>query len=359
MKPILEVSPPGAPPYPVLIGADVTATLCARWSARHHHAVVIADHTTERLFATRIADALRAHGLEVLCCSFAPGEAQKTRSTKAALEDRMLAAGVDRRGCVVAVGGGVVLDVAGFVAATYLRGIAHINVATTLLAQVDAAIGGKTAVNTEHGKNLIGCIHHPRAVLLAAAALDTLPDVELGCGLAEMVKHAVLSDATLFDTLEAWQREPGRRLPPSEVIERCVAIKAEVIADDDRDEGRRNILNYGHTVAHAIEHATLQQTPHGHAVAMGMVIESRLAAASATFPRSDLSRIVRLLEGLGLPTSPTCTFAAAEPFFARDKKSVAGEVRCSIPERIGQTGPQEGSFTRTVSLAELEAAWSP
>lgn len=319
---------------------------------------MISDHTTRRLFADELGETLATLGVPVLACTFAPGEHQKSRATKAAIEDRMLAAGIDRTACIVAVGGGVVLDLAGFVAATFMRGIEHVNVATTLLAQVDAAIGGKTAINTEHGKNLIGAVHHPRAVLLATDALGHLPTVELCCGLAEAVKHAVLSDAALFDELAAWAARDTSRLPPQAIIERCVAIKAEVVAADDRDRGKRNILNYGHTAAHAIEHATAHETPHGHAVAMGMVVEARLAAQAGAFPASDVARLVALLDALGLPTTPACSFAAARPFLTHDKKTVAGQIQCAIPRRIGETVPEtNGSWTRTVSAAQMGEAW--
>lgn len=332
--------------------------LAAIWQERWRHAVVISDHTTRRLFADELAEGLSADGVPVLACTFAPGEHQKTRATKAAIEDRMLAAGIDRAACIVAVGGGVVLDVAGFVAATFMRGIAHVNVATTLLAQVDAAIGGKTAINTEHGKNLIGAVHHPRAVLLATNALAHLPDVELQCGLAEAVKHAVLSDAALFDELAAWAAERSGLLPPAGIIERCVAIKAEVVADDDRDHGKRNILNYGHTAAHAIEHATDHATPHGHAVAMGMIVEARLAAQAGRFPAADVTRLEALLEAFGLPTVPACSFDAAQAYLTRDKKTVGGQIQCAIPKRIGETTPEDdGSWTRSVTAKQVGEAW--
>ncbi len=363
MKHFLDVSPPGCPPYPVFIGED-SDTICAQllelWQPGWKHAVVIADDNTRELFAEHIAAALANVDATVLTCCFSPGEHSKTRTTKAMIEDRMLRAGVDRGACVVAVGGGIVLDTAGFVAATYMRGIAHINVATTLLAQVDAAVGGKTAINTEHGKNLIGSIHHPRAVLLHTEALTSLPDVELRCGLAEAVKHAVLSDAALFDQLGAWAKVRSCLRPPHDILTRCVAIKAEVVASDDRDRGRRNILNYGHTVAHAIELATDHEVLHGQAVAIGMVIESRLAMQAGRFPAVDLDRLVALLQDIGLPTQSPCAYEAASAYFVRDKKTVAGEIRCAIPQRIGHTAAEaNGSWTRGATHEQLRAAWSP
>jgi len=360
MRRIAEVTPASATPYPVWCGDGVEDAVVAAWPERCHAAVVVADRHTQR-FAEPILRALEGQGLRCLPQWIAPGEASKTRAGKAAIEDAMLAAGIDRRGCVVAVGGGVVLDLAGFVAATFMRGIPHLNVATSLLAQVDAAIGGKTAINTPAGKNLIGAFHHPRAVFLHTAALGALPPVELRNGLAESVKHAVLWDRDLMDDLEAWSLTSprGSGLRPSDaILSRCVGIKAEVVAADDRDLELRNILNFGHTVAHAIEGATEGAVAHGHAVAIGMVLESRLAAAEGRFPQGDLARLVALLERLGLPTAPPCPFDRAAPFFGRDKKTEDAVVRCAIPQAIGRIEPErDGRYTRAVSLEALRRAW--
>lgn len=360
MRRIAEVAPASASPYPVWCGQGVEDAVVAAWPARWSAAVVVADHHT-KVFAAPIVRALEDHGLRCFTQWIPAGEQSKTRAVKAAIEDAMLAAGIDRRGCVVAVGGGVVLDLAGFVAATFMRGIPHLNVATSLLAQVDAAIGGKTAINTPAGKNLIGAFHHPRAVFLHTDALDALPEIELRNGLAEAVKHAVLWDADLMATLEGWAKTgpSGAGLRPSDaIVARCVAIKAEVVAADDRDLELRNILNYGHTVAHGIEGATKGAVPHGHAVAIGMVVESRLATREGRFPAEDLARLIALLERLGLPTTPPCPFEDAVPFFGRDKKTEDAVVRCAIPRAIGRTEPEaDGRSTRAVSLRALEAAW--
>lgn len=361
MRRIAEVTPASARPYPVWCGRGVEEALVAGWNSRWSTAVVVADHHTE-VFAAPIVRALEAHGVRCLTQWIPPGEDSKTRAGKAAIEDAMLAAGIDRRGCVVAVGGGVVLDLAGFVAATFMRGIAHLNVATSLLAQVDAAIGGKTAINTPAGKNLVGAFHHPRAVFLHTDALDALPAIELKNGLAEAIKHAVLWDAELMTTLERWAASgpTGAALRPTDaVIARCVEIKAEVVAADDRDLELRNILNYGHTVAHGIEGATKGRVPHGHAVAIGMVIEARLASREGRFPAEDLGRLVALLDELGLPTAPPCAFDDAIPYLARDKKTEDAVVRCAIPRAIGRMDPEEdGRYTRAVSLPALRKAWS-
>ena len=362
MKTIVEVVPKSAAPYPVLCGPVPAAALSQVWQPGWRQAVLIGDDTTDGLFGNSTEEALKALGCEVLRLKFAPGEANKTRSTKERLENAMLAAGIDRSACVVALGGGIPLDVAGFVAATYMRGIAHVNIATTLLAQVDAAVGGKTGVNTDKGKNLVGAFHQPKAVLLDTAALASLSDVELRNGLAEAIKHAVLRDAELFADIEQWAAAlpEGSLAPlPDPLIARCVEIKAEVVAEDDRDQGMRHILNFGHTVAHAVEHATAHATPHGHAVAIGMVVETQLAnkVPDLAFPRREIIRLVALLERLGLPTSPPCSFEAASSRFVHDKKTEAAIVRCALPCAIGQiTADETGHWARAVSLEQLAAA---
>jgi 3-dehydroquinate synthase len=326
------------------------------WEAGWSRAVLIGDDCTDGLFGDALESALDALGAAPLRLAFPRGEASKTRAQKEQLEDAMLRAAIDRQACIVAVGGGVVLDLAGFVAATYMRGIAHINVATTLLAQVDAAIGGKTGVNTAAGKNLIGAFHHPRAVLLDTGALDSLPDEEMRNGLAELIKHAVLCDEALFSAIERWAAPTATLRPPDEVVARSATIKAEIVAADPDERGKRHLLNFGHTVAHAIEHATEHATAHGHAVAIGMLVEARMAAAEGAFPADDVARLAALATALGLPTAPPCSFDAARPYLSLDKKNRAGVLRCAIPERIGFC--RDGRWTRAVETAALEQAWT-
>ncbi|MBW2458514.1 MAG: 3-dehydroquinate synthase [Deltaproteobacteria bacterium] len=351
MRPILRVEPSVGDAYPVYLGDDLSSV----WQRNWQRAVLIADRTTDRLFGETIRQALPAGSLTQVV---SVGESSKSRAVKARIEDAMLAAGVDRHACVVALGGGVVLDLAGLVAATYLRGIDHVNVATTLLAQVDGAIGGKTAVNTRHGKNLIGAFHHPRAVLLHGDALNHLPDLELRNGLAELIKHAVIGDEDLFASLERWAAQTDGLRPPDDIIAQSVAFKAAVVAEDARDQGKRHILNFGHTVAHAIEHASNHAVAHGQAVAMGMVVEARLAVEEGSFPEADLARLVALLDRLGLPTAASLPFAVGRRHLALDKKTAAGAVHCAIPYRMGQMAPDaEGRWARPVDPAALAAAW--
>jgi 3-dehydroquinate synthase len=358
MMHVVDVEPPGGAPYPVHCGGDLAAGIGAIWRPTWRRAAIVADETTATLFGTEARAAITALGAEVVSAVFPSGEAQKTRVTKAQIEDAILDAGLDRTSCIVAVGGGVVLDLAGFVAATYMRGIDHVNIATTLLAQVDAAVGGKTAVNVPRGKNLVGAFHHPRAVLLHTGALDALPDAELRNGLAEMVKHALVADAVLFADLSKWAAARTSLRPPDDMIARAVRVKTAIVARDDKDRGVRELLNFGHTVAHAIEHATGHETAHGHAVAIGMVVEARMAAAAGAFPGADVDRLVALLSRLGLPTSPPCSFDEAAPFLGRDKKTEHGTLRCAVPDRIGEATPDDhGRWARAVPAEALRAAW--
>ncbi len=342
--------------YNVRVGTPVADFLAEAWQPSWRTAVLIGDANTDRLFGDETAAALRPLAERVLRLSFPAGEEHKTRRTKERLEDAMLEARVGRGGCVVALGGGIPLDVAGFVAATFLRGVAHLNVATTLLAMVDAAVGGKTGVNTAHGKNLVGAFHHPRAVLLATPWLASLPSGELRNGLAEAVKHGVVADEGLFAELER-MAETGATRPTDPVIGRCVAVKAAVVAEDARETGRRAVLNFGHTVAHAVEKATGHAVGHGAAVAFGMLAESLVAGRRCGFPARDGERLRSLLARLGFSLRPPCAFAAAAPYLSADKKNRGGDLRCALPSALGRMAGAESGWTLPVSPAELQAAF--
>jgi 3-dehydroquinate synthase len=247
----------------------------------------------------------------------------------------------------VALGGGVVTDIGGFVAATYMRGIAWISVPTTLLAQVDAGVGGKTAVDHPLAKNLIGAFHHPAVVLLDVDTLATLPAEEFRTGMAEVIKHGVIRDAELFESLErqadAILARDGNVL--ESVVTRNVAIKAAVVEADEREAGLRAILNYGHTVGHAVEALALRSPSlaagepmtHGRAVALGMVAEAEIAAARGFVGRAIVDRQHRLIERFGLPVrlSGPADVEEIMALMRHDKKATAGRLRFVLPEAIG------------------------
>jgi 3-dehydroquinate synthase len=290
---------------------------------------------------------MRGEGLTVDSVIVPAGEAAKTLAQAGRLYDAMLAMGLDRGSAVVALGGGVVTDLGGFAAATYMRGIPWVAVATTLLAQVDAAVGGKTAVDHPECKNLIGAFHQPAAVFADVATLATLPEEELRTGLAEVVKHAVIRDADLFALLEIQADRIMARDPAvlEQTVARNVRIKAEVVMADERESGLRRILNYGHTVGHAIESLAMQSSAaaggppmtHGRAVALGMVAEARIAERRGLVGRAVVDRQRRLLERFGLPVraAGAIDLARCLELMRHDKKAEAGRLVFVLPESIG------------------------
>ncbi len=272
--------------------------------------------------------------------TFPAGEWNKTRETWSALTDQLLAAGIGRDGAVVAVGGGVVGDVAGFVAATVLRGIPYVQVPTTLLAMIDSSIGGKTGVDTVHGKNLVGAFHQPRAVIADVNTLTTLPPVHRSAGMAEALKHGFIADAIYLESLvrdrdRILDAEPGALL---ETVRRSVEIKAAVVADDERELGRRAILNFGHTVGHAIETVCGYEILHGEAVAMGMIVEAELGKHLGCTESRTAIRVRQVLEDFRLPVDITLDATADQllEVMAHDKKARDGTVRFALPRRPGE-----------------------
>jgi 3-dehydroquinate synthase len=345
-------------PRPLLLGPGALDALPRVWRPAWHAAALVADRNVMRRYGARVLRILRRCTPHVLSCPVPAGETHKTRALKAAIEDRLLAAGLGRDTCLVAFGGGVTLDLAGFVAATYLRGIPHVLIPTTLLAQVDAAFGGKTGVNAPAGKNLVGAFHFPEAVLVDPQLLRTLPKAEWPGGLAEVVKHAVVGDPALFRLLERHAerlRSPGRLDPVA--LRRAVSVKLDVVAADPFERGRRAVLNFGHTVGHALEAASGHAVPHGLAVAVGMAVESDVAVATCGFPAAERDRLLALLERLGLPTVARLPFARLRRYLAVDKKNREGAVRLALPLRIGRMAGARSGWTLAANLAVLRAAW--
>ena len=297
-----------------------------------------------------------------------PGEASKNRREKERLEDAMFAAGVERGDVVLGVGGGVVLDLAGFTAATCLRGLRSVNIATSLLASVDAGLGGKTGVNTPAGKNLCGGFHWPQAVICDPRLLETLPREEISVGLGEMIKHAVIEGDPFFEELAralandsqagvAGHRLP--RLPPASLISAAARCKIAVVGRDPFERGERRSLNLGHTVAHALEGASGYRLSHGVAVALGLLIEARVAVALLGFPPEDLRRLEALIAAAGLPLAPAIGFEEAWPWMKVDKKTRGAQVRMALPLRIGVMDEAAGAWVRPVSRELIAAAWTP
>ena len=326
--------------YPIHIGAGLIAqsSLFAPHVTGRTCAIVTND-TVAALYAQALEATLKACGAPTLRIVLPDGEAHKTWETLNRIFDALLAANADRRTVLVALGGGVVGDLAGFAAATYQRGVAHLQVPTTLLAQVDSSVGGKTAINHPLGKNMIGAFHQPSAVIADTCTLETLPDAEYAAGLAEVVKYGAIDDAAFFDWLEAHAEALARRemAALTHAIRRSCEIKAKIVAADERESGVRALLNFGHTFGHAIESATgYGQWLHGQAVATGMALAARFSASLGRMPAGDAQRLVALLQRLRLPVDPP----PIEPrvwleFMGRDKKNEGGRITLVLLDGLG------------------------
>jgi len=307
---------------------------------------VISDSHVAKLYGEDVLKRLSAIGHRAELLTFPAGEWNKTRDTWASLSDRMLAAHYGRDCAVIALGGGVVNDVAGFVAATYLRGVPLVQVPTSLLAMIDSSIGGKTGVDVPAGKNLLGAFHQPRVVAADPDLLGSLSSAQLAAGLAEAVKHGVIADAEYFAFLEAEYAAIFAKHAPAleRLVRRSVEIKAAVVAQDEREQGRRAILNFGHTVGHAIEATSKYEVLHGEAVAIGMVYEGRLAESLGIAPAGTVQRIMRVLERLHLPTERPDGSRVEDLIAAMraDKKVRGGEIRFALPTAIGSTYGTDG-----------------
>ncbi len=337
--------------YDILIGRGLLADLPALVKAAcppGRYAVITDSHVAE-LYAEKLVARCRGAGLQVELLEFPAGERSKTRETWESLSDRMLAAQLGRDSAVIALGGGVVGDVAGFVAATYLRGIPCIQVPTTLLAMIDSSIGGKTGVDVPAGKNLLGAFHQPQLVVADLDVLGSLPAPQFAAGMAEAVKHGVIADRRYFDVLEQEHRAVTAREPAAleRVVQRSVEIKAEVVGADEREAGRRAILNFGHTVAHAIEATSKFAMLHGEAVAIGMAHEARLAEALGIAEAGTTDRLQRLLERYALPLELPRSATVDDLIAAMhlDKKAREGTVRFALPQTIGRMYADGNSWT--------------
>ena len=337
-----------SPPYPVVVGAGVLADLPAL--ATERDVALISDEHVRPLYQDGVAQALRAAGKRVSVFTVPPGESSKNVATWHELLRRMASEGVGRDGAVVALGGGVVGDLAGFVAATYLRGVAFYQVPTSLLAMVDASVGGKTGLDLPEGKNLVGAFWQPKAVVADVGLLATLPEREFRHGTVELVKHGFLADPLLLDRFAAGWRQTMAEDDLADAVARSVAVKAEVVAADERESGRRAHLNLGHTLAHALEAVTDHAMPHGEAVAYGLVYAALLARARGMadlVPRT--TALLRWVEPSPLPEVP---FDALAPYLARDKKVAGGRLRFVLLEDVGRP-----VVVDDVTSAEQERAW--
>ncbi|WP_457577773.1 3-dehydroquinate synthase [Desulfomarina sp.] len=301
---------------------------------------VISDEKVASLYGTRLMDSLKNAGLQAVLLTFPEGESYKTLETVGALASRMAREGFDRSDAIIAFGGGVSGDIAGFLASAYMRGIPFIQIPTTLLAQVDSSVGGKTGVDIPEGKNLLGAFYQPRAVYIDIGFLTTLPEDELLGGMAEVIKYGVIRDREFFGFLEK-NREAILQLDSellAETIFKCCKIKAEVVAEDEREGDIRRILNYGHTIGHAVESASDFRLIHGLAVSIGMAAAVRISHGLGQITGEERDRVVKILTDYNMPTEVPVTLdrKRIRKYLMTDKKVVEGSVFFVLPESIGK-----------------------
>jgi 3-dehydroquinate synthase len=345
----------GAIRYRAVVGSNLLrpAGAYVRKNLAGQTCAIISDSNVAPLFGNRVSRSLVSAGFRPTLITIPAGEKSKTLAQAGAICDRMIAAGVDRKSFVIGLGGGVIGDISGFVAAIYHRGIPHVQIPTTLLAMVDSSIGGKTGVNTRDGKNLIGAIHHPSLVIDDIDVLKTLPRREFNQGFAEIIKHAIIADSKMFRILQ--HRKAADAAALQRLIQRNIEIKAKIVTRDERDRtGERALLNFGHTVGHAIERAgEYRKFLHGEALSLGIVAACAISTNKAGLSADQHDAIVELLEKFKLPIKLPKNFPNQKVVEALkfDKKFEGGKVRFVVTPRIGAA-----HLTNDVTLDDIRAA---
>ena len=343
------------PPYPVMIGTGMLSDLAELLAGRHRVAVLYQPTLAQTAEAIRtyLSDKqIDAHRVEI-----PDGEEGKEVRVLDFIWGVLGQIGIGRKDALVSLGGGAATDVTGFAAATWLRGIPVVHIPTTLLAMVDAAIGGKTGINTELGKNLVGAFHQPDAVVIDMTTLQTLPPREIAAGMAEVVKAGFIADPVILDLIEA---DPKAAMDPTgdvlaELIQRTVAVKAKVVAVDEKESDLREILNYGHTLGHAIEALENYKWQHGHAVSTGMVFAAELARMAGRLDDATADRHSSILISLGLPVSYyTDALPYLLEYMAGDKKNRAGVMRFVVLDGLAKPGRLEGPDPALLAAAYAE-----
>lgn len=315
---------------------------------------VISDEHVAGLYGGQLMESLTGAGVAAELITFPRGEESKNLQTISMLASTLAQRGFDRKDGLIALGGGVTGDITGFLASIYMRGIPFIQVPTTLLAQVDSSVGGKTGVDIPEGKNLVGTFYQPKAVYIDIDVLQTLPEEELLGGLAEVIKYGIINDSDFFYFLKN-NRQQILELDQdviTDTIARCCEIKAWVVEQDEREGGLRRILNYGHTIGHAIEAASGYTLIHGLAIAMGMCIAAKLAVRTGCLQQNDAEQIIELIRDYGMPTSipPKMDRQQIKGYFKTDKKTVGGRVFFVLPTKIGEV-----LVTDDVDEADIDA----
>jgi len=351
-KAVVEIHDAG---YPALVGSNLLHQI-GKHTRRHlpcKKCAIISDTNVAARLADLVKESLASANFQPTLITIPAGEKSKTLAQAGAICDQMIAAGLDRQSFVVGLGGGVIGDISGFVAAIYHRGIPHVQVPTTLLAMVDSSIGGKTGVNTRDGKNLIGAIHHPSLVIDDLDVLKSLPQREFNQGFAEIIKHAVIADAKMFRGLQQWKASEALAL--QKLIKRNIQIKSNIVVKDERDQnGKRAVLNFGHTVGHAIERAGgYRKFLHGEALSLGIIAACDISTKRVGLPPDQRDAIVDLLRRFQLPTSLRRNFPRKKILDAVkfDKKFEGGKVRFIVTPQIGTA-----HVSRDVTMKDVREA---
>ena len=332
--------------YPIYIGENLLQD--ANLLGKHvtgHISFIITNPTIASLYADQVESSLQKAGQKVVRIVLPEGEEFKNWETLQLIFDGLLQAGADRKSTIIALGGGVIGDMAGFAAASFMRGISFIQIPTTLLSQVDSSVGGKTGINHPMGKNMIGAFHQPVAVITDLLTLKTLPAKELAAGLAEVVKHGAIADAEFFNWIEAQMNELNAcNIPAMEhAVLRSCEIKSAVVAADEKETGIRAHLNFGHTFGHAIETGMgYGNWLHGEAVGCGMVIAAKLSEQLGYISTKDVTRLTHIIRSLHLPiTPPTWPVTKYMDFMSHDKKAELGNIKYIVLNSIGQASVQQ------------------
>ena len=318
--------------YPILLANGLLARLGDQLKARGFSGpcALVTNPTIGAHHAEPVLDSLKEAGFQPVLCEIPDGEQHKTLATVADLYDQFLAARLERKSVVLALGGGVLGDTAGFAAATYLRGVPLVQIPTTLLAMVDSSVGGKTGVDLPQGKNLVGAFKQPELVIIDPDVLSTLPAIEFRSGLGEVIKHGIIDSPELFEALQDGKFEIGWMLAEA------IKVKVRVVDEDPFEQGRRAVLNLGHTFAHAFEQLSNFELRHGLAVSMGIACATRLAVNLNICPPTEAETIITLLDHLDMPTNlPDYTSDAIYAAMGTDKKKQAGKLRFILPRGIG------------------------
>lgn len=327
--------------YDIIVGCRILRNLgeTLRKRGMAGSLVIVTDSIVEKLWGQRILDGLQSSGICAEMMAFPAGEKSKKTEVVENLARGLVRKGADRKTILVALGGGVVGDISGFLASIFLRGVPYVGIPTTLLAQVDSSVGGKTGVDLPEGKNLLGTFYQPRFVFIDVSFLSTLPDEEFFNGLAEVIKYGVILDKEFFEFLETMRAKIVNRDEESleRIVSRCCALKRNVVVEDEKESGLRRILNFGHTIGHALEALSNYRLRHGHAIAIGMVTASYMATALGICPKEETERLEKVISSYNLPNRIPEKFSPGDIVkkLKYDKKRYGKKLTWVLPSKIG------------------------